>query len=112
MISSFYFDPDARGLRVFLGSTEVRLMELAWDHGPITVKKALFLWDSKPKPAYTTLMTVLSRLAEKGLMERVKDGRSFQYRPRFDRKEFIEERLSRLLTCLRTNFPQSIPPSR
>jgi predicted transcriptional regulator len=108
MTASFYFDPSGKGLTVFLGPTEARLLELTWEHGPLTVKKAVFLWKESPKPAYTTVMTVLARLAEKGLLERVKQGKSYMYRPVFDRRGFLEDRLARVLTCLRSNFPETL----
>ncbi len=107
MSGSFYFDPDGKGLTVFLGPTEARLMEMAWKHGPLTVKKAIFLWQPPPKPAYTTIMTILSKLADKGLLSRSKDDRSFVYGPVSDRARFLQERVARVSTCLRTNFPES-----
>lgn len=112
MTPSFYFDPSGKGLTVFLGPTEARLLELAWKHGPLTVKKAIFLWDESPKPAYTTVMTVLARLAEKGLLVRARQGKSYLYRPAFDRQGFLEDRLTRVLTCLRSNFPETLKPRR
>jgi predicted transcriptional regulator len=105
---SFYFDPVGTGLTVFLGPTEVRLMELCWTHGPLTVKKAVFYWDSGSKPAYTTLMTILGRLVEKGLLTKGKSGRSFVYTPTIGRDAFIADRLATIVACLRTNFPAAL----
>ncbi len=75
----FYFDPYATGSEVFLGPTEAQLMELAWAEGGLTVKRALFLLGPKSDRAYTTIMTVLNRLTEKGLLNREKTGRFFTY---------------------------------
>lgn len=102
---SFYFDPDGSGLEVFLGSMEARLMELAWKHGDLTVKKALSLLGTNSRPAYTTVMTVLSRLADKGLLVREKEGRHFAYRASVDRETFLADRIRRVKTCLKKNFP-------
>lgn len=97
---TFYFDPEGAGLTVFLGPTEARLMELAWKHGELSVKKALtFLGENKR--AYTTVMTVLARLAEKGMLVREKDGRNFVYRPAMDREQFIRERVAVVKSCLK-----------
>ena len=41
--------------------------------------------------AYTTVMTVLDRLAKKGLVERERDGRAFRYRPVQSREELVAE---------------------
>lgn len=40
--------------------------------------------------AYTTVMTVLSRLHDKGIVDREKHGRGYQYRPRFTEDELVE----------------------
>ena len=103
MAQNFYFDPQATGLEVFLGPTEAQLMELAWKHGELSVKKALtFLGENKR--AYTTVMTVLARLAEKGILAREKDGRNFVYRPAVGREEFIAGRVELVKGCLKRNF--------
>ena len=104
MPNSFYFDPDGSGLTVFLGPTETRLMELAWKHRSLTVKKAIYYLGAK-KQAYTTIMTVMSRLSEKGLLKRTKEGRSFVYEPAVEREAFIRSRVKTLSDCLRKNFP-------
>jgi predicted transcriptional regulator len=101
---SFYFDPHATGSAVFLGPTEARLMELAWDKKELTVKKTLFYLGSDDQPAYTTVMTVLSRLADKGFLKRKKSGRVFVYRPAIDRKTFISNHVKVVRECLKKNF--------
>ncbi len=106
MSNTFYFDPHASGLEVFLGPTEAKLMELAWKHGELSVKKALtFLGENKR--AYTTIMTVLARLAEKGILAREKDGRNFVYRPTVTREQFIKERVELVRGCLKRGFGTS-----
>ena len=102
----FYFDISGRGVGVFLGSTEARLMELAWQHDSLTVKGALMHLAPDRAPAYTTVMTVLNRLAENGLLLRAKDGRNFVYRPAVDRDQFVRFRVSQIAKCLKRNFPQ------
>jgi predicted transcriptional regulator len=100
----FYFDPYGSGLEIFLGPTEAALMELAWKHGELSVKKALtFLGEDKR--AYTTVMTVLARLAEKEILIREKDGRNYLYRPAMDREQFIKSRVAIVRDCLKKNFP-------
>jgi len=102
---SFYFDVSAEGAAVFLGPTEAELMELAWQKGELTVKKALYFLSENNDRSYTTVMTVLGRLADKGLLLRERKGRSFVYRPATDRETFLEERARRVSACLKRNFP-------
>jgi len=104
---SFYFDPNANGIEVFLGPTEAQLMELAWRHESLTVKRAQLFMGGESKKAYTTIMTVLARLAGKGYLVRVKDGRSYIYRAAVDRKTFISERIRDVRHCLDRQFPEA-----
>ena len=59
-------------------------MEILWNATrPMTVREALEQANARrAEPlAYTTVMTVLSRLAEKGVLARQREGRSFAYEP-------------------------------
>lgn len=101
---SFYFDPNSKGVGVFLGPTESRLMEIAWAHQNLTVKKAIFHLGEKNNLAYTTVMTVLGNLADKGLLKKKKQGRLFAYSPTVDKKKFIKERVALIQKCIKSNF--------
>lgn len=100
----FYFDPYAAGLEVLLGPTEAKLMDLAWERGHLTVKSALFHLGDRTPRAYTTVMTVLNRLVDKGLLDRKKTGRSYTYAVAVKRDDFIEARLTVIRACLQKNF--------
>ena len=97
----FYFNPFGKGLEIFLGPTEAILMEIAWDQKSLTVKKALYYMDNKKDLAYTTVMTIMSRLADKGLLKKEKNGKSFVYYPVCTKKEFIESRKNTVLKSLK-----------
>ncbi len=101
----FYFNPSGRGLEVFLGPTEARLMELAWVHETLTVKRALFLLGDDER-AYTTIMTVLNRLAGKKFLARRKEGKGFVYSAAVNREEFLRERIRTIDEALRVNFAE------
>ncbi|MFQ5452912.1 MAG: BlaI/MecI/CopY family transcriptional regulator [Candidatus Zixiibacteriota bacterium] len=98
---SFYFDPSAKDVAVFLGPLETKIMALAWDKKNLTVKKTLFYLNDKNNLAYTTTMTILSRLAEKGLLKKKKSGRHFIYNPAITKTEFIKQRQKIITACLK-----------
>ena len=99
--SNFYFNPEGAGLEVFLGPTEAKLMELAWEEKNITVKRALFLMDDNAKSAYTTVMTIYNRLVKKGLLLRKKDGKTYIYSPAVSKSKFLAARLKTVSKCLK-----------
>jgi predicted transcriptional regulator len=77
-----------------LHALEAEVMEAAWDLGEASVREvmeALNRAGSKPR-AYTTYMTILSRLHGKGLLERRREGKTDYYRPVHTRAEYADLR--------------------
>lgn len=67
-----------------LGPLESEVMKVLWDaDGPLAVRDVLdrVNADRSPQLAYTTVMTVLSRLADKEILVRRQAGRGFVYVP-------------------------------
>ncbi|MQA87456.1 MAG: BlaI/MecI/CopY family transcriptional regulator [Streptosporangiales bacterium] len=67
-----------------LGPLETAAMEVLWRADePLSVRQVLdrLNQDRCPLLAYTTVMTVLARLADKGALTRQPRGRGFAYRP-------------------------------
>ncbi len=61
-------------------------MEQLWEHPDgLLVRDVLDLMHTDL--AYTTVMTVLDRLAKKGLVTRVREGRAWRYSPSASREE-------------------------
>ena len=85
-----------------MGALEAAVMDVLWDRGgwltPGEVHDAL----SPEGPlAYTTVMTILTRLWEKGRLERERDGRAYAYRPLRNREEHAATGMGELLTGAR-----------
>lgn len=75
-----------------------------WQRGPRSVGEVLQALNAARdrELAYTTVMTVLTRLHEKGYLTREKEGRHFRYAPAFEESSLEVEvgrrELSRLIT--------------
>lgn len=67
-----------------LGSLERRIMKVLWEHGALTPRETLERLDAEGgrELAYTTVMTVLVRLTQKGYVDREPEGRAFRYAAR------------------------------
>ena len=64
---------------------ELEVLKVLWDRGPSTVREVMdVLHEDRPR-AYTSVMSLLSVMAEKGLLVREPRGRAFVYRPKTDR---------------------------
>ena len=82
-------------------------MEEVWDQGSqTTVKLVMEALNRKAKPprAYTTYMTVMRRLNDKGLLHRVRSGRRDTYRPTLTREEYQERRAGAQVRALVDQF--------
>jgi predicted transcriptional regulator len=77
-----------------LHELEAEIMEEVWRQGQATVKEVMEALNRKAKPprAYTTYMTVMRRLNDKGLLDRTRTGRQDTYAPRLTRKQYQELR--------------------
>lgn len=80
----------------FLGPLEAAVMERLWKRGTATVREIVDDLGRSRALAYTTVMTIMSRLHEKGLLQRDRAGKTYIYRPAVSREEH-RERLSREL---------------
>lgn len=74
----------ARKKSVNLTDAELRLMEVVWQRGASTVADVA---ESVPQLAYSTVLTTLRILEEKGYLTHTKEGRAFVYAPVVDRAE-------------------------
>lgn len=66
------------------GRLEAEAMSVLWRNGqPMSVRHVLEVLNRKRRPplAYTTVMTVLARLAEKDVLRRTPVGRGYVYEP-------------------------------
>lgn len=84
--------------RLEAGELEARVMDALWSHGgwmtPAEVRAAV---PRRPPLAYTTIMTILVRLRDKGMLQRRPVGRAFAYRPVTGRNEFAAQRMREML---------------
>lgn len=70
-------------------------MDVLWDRTPgtaggVTVREVAEALDGR-ELAYTTVMTVLDRLAGKGMVQREREGRAWSYRPAATREAYIAQ---------------------
>ncbi|WP_432507561.1 BlaI/MecI/CopY family transcriptional regulator [Kineococcus arenarius] len=73
-----------------LGELERDVMDRLWSAGiPLTVREVHEQLAAHRKIAYTTVMTVLDRLAKKGVVRQQREGRAFRYSPAASREQMV-----------------------
>ena len=77
-----------------LHELESEVMDEVWRAGEGTVRTVLAALNERSdrQRAYTTVMTVMSRLDAKGILERRREGRHDVYRPVLDRDAYFKAR--------------------
>jgi predicted transcriptional regulator len=97
-----------------LGDLERSVMEIHWAHmgHDLTVRDVT---EHFPDHAYTTIMTVLTRLAAKGFLIESKQGRLNAFRARAPREDYITSLIMEALStapdrqAVLTRFAQELP---
>jgi predicted transcriptional regulator len=81
-----------RRVERLLGPLEAACMRALWRRSPATVAEVRDRINARHDPplAYTTVMTVLSRLHEKGHVTRQREGRGYAYTPAFSEDELVD----------------------
>ncbi len=86
---------------VELGEAELQVLRVLWDHSPASVREVReHLHERGRKVAYTTVLTFLSRLEQKGYVRSDKSGMAYLYRPVLSREKVTRHRLRHLVSDL------------
>ena len=88
--------PMARGDQI-QGDLQAQIMRALWRLDRGTVEQVRSALPRRHRGAYTTIQTVLNRLAERGLVQRKRDGRVIVYSPRLDEAAYLSRTLNRAL---------------
>lgn len=102
MVKGIRIRPEQDGLRTSLFDLEAEIMEVVWEQGweEFAVSQVHLLLEEQREIAYTTVMTTVTRLFNKELLTRRKEGRRYLYRPSMSRAEFIEAMTREVLGSL------------
>ena len=91
-----------------LGETEMEVLHHVWDLGEATVADVRKRILEDRDVAYTTIMTVLKKLAEKGYLDYHKEGRSYVYQPAQEPNEVQHSLLRRLMDKVFEGSPSAL----
>jgi predicted transcriptional regulator len=89
-----------------LTDAELRLMEVLWEQGSATVSGVVEKLPKSVPLAYSTVLTTLRILENKGYLRHSKEGRAFIYRPIVGREQARENAITHLLRRFFDNSPE------
>jgi predicted transcriptional regulator len=84
-----------------LGEAELQVLRALWEGGPATVREVLnHLHKQGRRVAYTTVLTFLTRLEQKGFVKSDKSDLAYVYRAAVTRNQVTKSRLKTVLDQL------------
>ena len=81
-----------KGLELRLHDLEATIMDVVWGKqlSSFAVGDVLAILEKQRDIAYTTVMTTVTRLYEKEILDRERDGKRYLYSPKLSREEFLQ----------------------
>jgi predicted transcriptional regulator len=76
---------------------ELEVLKILWERGPLTVRGVIEHMDQPRSRAYTTVMSLLGVMHDKGLLERRSKGKAFVYSAAADQQRTLSAMLSDLV---------------
>ena len=89
--------PSPRRAVLDLAPLELDCLNTLWPMGEGTVRQIRDALAARRPRAYTTIMTIMDRLARKGVVERQKVGRAYRYRPNLSAEDARAHALSQVV---------------
>jgi predicted transcriptional regulator len=100
---------------ILLTRQELQIMKVVWELGSATVKDVCSAISQRKRTAYTTVLTLMGILEDKGVLAHQRRGRAYCYRPLLSREQatrnqirdvvlrFFDGRPEKLIECVLEN---------
>ena len=76
---------------------ELEVLKILWEQGPLTVRGVIEQLGNSEARAYTTVMSLLGVMHDKGLLDRHPQGKAFVYSAAADQRRTLSAMLSDLV---------------
>jgi predicted transcriptional regulator len=88
-----------------LGELEIEVMNSVWASSEaVSVRDVVDQLNSRRKVAYTTVMTIMSRLVAKGILKQTQVGKAFVYEAVYSKDTFLAKVTKQIVKNLVANF--------
>ncbi|MGX4585370.1 BlaI/MecI/CopY family transcriptional regulator [Paenibacillus chitinolyticus] len=102
------FKTNESGLNRFFGPLEAKIMNILWDGPEMAIKDVQHALEREKLVNFNTVMTVMNRLLDKGILSKRMDRRTSLYKPVQSRDEFLECQSKELTHELMEEFGSSL----
>jgi len=93
---------------IILTKQELQIMKVVWDLGSASVKQVCEAISQKKPTAYTTILTLMGILEEKGVLVHERSGRAYIYKPLLSRQQATQNHIKDLLERFFDGSPEKL----
>jgi len=93
---------------IILTRQELQIMKAVWDKGSATVKEVWEAISQKKATAYTTILTLMGILEEKGALVHTRAGRAYIYKPLLTRRQATRNQVRDVLMRFFDGSPEKL----
>jgi len=93
---------------IILTRQELQIMKVVWERGAASVKDVCDAMSLKKVTAYTTVLTLMGILEEKGALIHSRLGRAYIYRPVLTRQQATKNQVHDVLTRFFDGSPEKM----
>lgn len=102
------YRPGKPGLERVLGSLESEIMELIWrKSSEVSVRDLFEQLSLQREIAYTTVMTIMGRLADKKLLFKRKEGNAYLFAAAISKEEFTAQMVDSIVNDLLSHYSEA-----
>ncbi len=93
---------------LILTRQEFQIMKVVWEKGSATVREVCDSISQRKPTAYTTVLTLMGILEEKGALSHTRSGRAYIYRPILSCAQAVHNQLHDLITRIFDGSPERL----
>jgi predicted transcriptional regulator len=83
-------------------------MKVVWQRGSATVRDVCLVISRQKPTAYTTILTLMGILEEKGALSHIRSGRAYIYKPLLSREQATHNQIQDLVTRFFDGRPEKL----
>ena len=93
---------------LILTRQELQIMKVVWEKGSATVREVCKVISERKPTAYTTILTLMGILEEKGALSHVRAGRAYVYRPLLSNQQAVHNHVRDVIARLFEGSPEKL----
>lgn len=75
---------------------ELAILKILWSEAPLSISEILERFPKKPKPAYSSLLTIVRLMDKKGYISHEKKGKAYFYYPVLKEEKYSKSEIKKL----------------